>query len=46
MVDGKSTSLGHYADPADAARAYDDAARIHFGEFAQLNFPERDLVGV
>jgi hypothetical protein len=33
-------NLGRYADPADAARAYDAAAREHFGEYARLNFPE------
>jgi hypothetical protein len=39
-VDGRKVSLGMYADPVDAARAYDQAAREHFGEFARLNFPE------
>jgi hypothetical protein len=39
-VDYKKLSLGCYADPVVAARAYDEAARLHFGEFARLNFPE------
>jgi len=31
--------VGMYATEIEAARAYDDAARKHFGEFARLNFP-------
>lgn len=38
-VDYKRKSLGYYADPAEAARAYDAAAAVAFGEFAALNFP-------
>ena len=38
-VNGKRVRLGTYAHPADAARAYDRAAREAFGEFASLNFP-------
>lgn len=39
-VIGHRHFLGRYADPVSAARAYDDAARQHFGEFARVNFPE------
>jgi hypothetical protein len=33
-------NLGWYVVEEDAARAYDEAARKYFGDFARLNFPQ------
>lgn len=35
---GTDFRLGYFRDPVDAALAYDDAARKHYGEFAHTNF--------
>ena len=40
MLDGKTKFLGRFWEEEDAAHAYDDAAREHFGEYAFLNFPD------
>lgn len=39
MINGRRLHLGHFADPADAARAYDNAAVLYYGDFALTNFP-------
>lgn len=36
---GQKRFLGYFDTPIEAARAYDDAARELYGEFAALNFP-------
>lgn len=38
-VNGRHFHLGTFADPEEAAREYDAAAVVHFGEFARINFP-------
>lgn len=38
QVGGVKVWLGVHETPEAAARAYDDAALTHFGEFARLNF--------
>lgn len=36
---GKDVQLGMFRSAEEAARAYDEAARHYYGEFARLNFP-------
>lgn len=33
--------LGYFDDPIEAARAYDQAALLYFGDFANLNFEDK-----
>ncbi len=37
-INSKKIFLGYYSSENKAARAYDEAARKHFGEFAYTNF--------
>jgi hypothetical protein len=39
-ANGKRLWLGQFDNEIDAARAYDNAARIYHKDFARLNFPE------
>lgn len=40
----KHIHLGRFSSEVSAAMAYDVAAKIHYGKFANLNFPELPLI--
>ena len=41
-VGNRQQHIGFFHDEQDAAHAYDAAAKLYFGEFARLNYPEHD----
>lgn len=41
-VDRKPKHIGIFETAEDAARAYDRAVLVHYGEFARTNFPRED----
>ena len=43
QAEGRQIHLGVFVDEVDAAKAYDDAARLYHGEFARLNFPAEEI---
>jgi hypothetical protein len=38
---GKRKYVGRFADEAEAAKAYDKAAKKYHGQYAYLNFPDK-----
>lgn len=39
VFNGKIIHLGYYTDDVEAAKVYDNAALLYFGDFAKTNFP-------
>lgn len=46
VLNGQGKYVKRCNTAEDAARAYDDAARLHYGAFARLNFPRDGEQGV
>lgn len=45
MVRGRGLTIGYFATKEQAAVAYNEAAKQHFGEFAKLNVTEEESMG-
>lgn len=39
VVNRRRINIGRYDTPEEAARAYDEVARVHHGEYGRYNFP-------
>ena len=46
FMNGKQYHLGVFDSEIKAAKAYDEAAKKHYGKFARLNFPEQKEAGI
>lgn len=42
-INGKTIHVGMFETRVEAAKAYDEAAKKYFGDFAYLNFPENEI---
>lgn len=41
-INGKQKHVGSFSNEIEAAKAYDEMAKLHYGEFAYLNFKQNE----